>query len=77
MKTRDIGSILKAARIPDGDYSIGEPIENTFVLCKEHGVWKTFMFERGLRDLEEEYASEDDACRNFVSKLILARRGHD
>ena len=77
MNISGIEVILRAALVPNGDYSLGQPVENTFVLCKERDVWKTFMFEKGQRDFERSYQTEDEACRRFVVELILSRIGHD
>ncbi|WP_033477491.1 hypothetical protein [Erwinia amylovora] len=69
MDKSDLISILSSMKIPRDSYSIGFISNESLCLIYEGMLWRIFYSERGQRTEEKFYASEEDACKEFLARL--------
>lgn len=55
--------------IPKDSYSIDDVSNESLCLIYEGVVWKIFYSERGMRNEERFYLTEEDACDAFLFRL--------
>ncbi len=75
MRVADAGEIAASAQIDPTLYSFESESHEALCLLAQGQSWHVFISERGQRQEEQTFASEDEACVYFLKRLFqLARR---
>jgi len=70
MHARDAEELLRTAKVDPTTYYIGGSRDSRFCLVHEGPQWAVFTGERGGRFEEARYESEDDACVDFLRRVL-------
>jgi hypothetical protein len=74
MNREELLNKLRQNLIDPRDYSIidytAPPIDEQFVLTRERNMWVIYYYERGNRNEENFFLSEDEACVYFLTRLL-------
>ncbi len=70
VNTTELIGLLDSVGVPSDSYSIGADRDESYCLLLEHGRWKVYYSERGNRNEEASYASEEAACRRLFDWLM-------
>lgn len=70
MNTVELQSELRFRHVPDDAYSIGQDRDEAYCLIDVGGAWHVYYSERGNRNDERTFASEEDACRDLLNRLL-------
>ncbi|NJP43403.1 hypothetical protein [Actinacidiphila epipremni] len=77
MNRTEVKNILVSSGVSPDDYSLngGLPFE-AYCLEPRGGTWAVYYSERGRRSSEKVFATEDEACREFLDRVLgdLGRR---
>lgn len=75
MTRRELATRLSEEGISTGTYALyGENRDNAYVLDQTETGWLVYFRERGLRDWEHLFPTEQEAC-SFLLHSILADAG--
>jgi hypothetical protein len=76
VKVTDAQVIAEAARVEPTAYSFESERHEALCLLAFGQTWKVFVSERGARDEERSFDSEDAACIYFLRRLFELTRTH-
>ena len=74
VKAADAQAIAEAARVDPRMYSFDSERHDALCLLAFGQTWKVFVSERGSRDEERSFDSEDAACVYFLRRLFELTR---
>ncbi|KIO76011.1 hypothetical protein TH53_17480 [Pedobacter lusitanus] len=76
MNREELKQKLEELNVYPGFYSLnGELLPDRIVLNHNYDKWEVFYFdERGNRDSEKTFSSENDAC-NYIYRYFIRQKG--
>lgn len=81
MNVNQLECALQALGVPADAYSIGRERDESYCLVRDDENWSVFFSERGKRSSEQTFASEEEACRELMNRLmhdhVVQRYLHD
>ena len=69
MNSIELISDLQRRRVPQDAYSIGSDQNEAYCLIGGDGEWHVYYSERGNRNEEHVFTSEDAACEELLRQL--------
>jgi hypothetical protein len=70
MKAADVQEIVQAAGVDPTSYSLEGDRHEALCLMAWGQEWRVFVSERGQRFDEQAFATEDEACVEFLKRLF-------
>jgi hypothetical protein len=70
VNARDVREIVEAARVDPTYYSFEGARHEALCLLAQGQVWHVFLSERGQRQEEHEFTTQDAACVYFLKRLF-------
>jgi hypothetical protein len=61
---------LQRRRVPGDAYSVGSDRNEAYCLTGSDGEWHVYYSERGNRNADQVFASEDAACEELLRRLL-------
>ncbi len=70
MNVADARTIVEAAQVDPTYYSFDGDRHEALCISWSDQTWKVFISERGSRHEERDFATEDEACVWFLTRLF-------